>query len=381
MKNTKYIIPVLVSSLIFMGSCGEKKDDKAALKSELESVRKEISALQVKEKELMSKLGTEQATNVKMVETNTISLKTFESGLILEGTVDASKSTIATSKVPGTVMMVNVEVGQNVSAGQVLAQLDNSQLLKSKMELEQQVSFAKTVFEKQERLWKQGVGTEIQYLSSKNQKEALEKSLNTLNNTIDMYNIKSPINGTIEAVDLKVGQVAAPGMPYFKVVNMSDMKVVANVSEGYSGKVSVGDKVKVSFPDLGEEVSARLSFASNFIDPMNRTFKVETKLGGIKNVKPNMIAKLSITDYIKNNAIAVPSNVIQKTDRESFVMLVTTKNNKTVAEKRIITTGKNNGSESEILSGLNAGDVLITNGFQELIDGQSIEVNNPVSSK
>jgi len=364
-----------------MGSCGEKKDDKAALKTELESVRKEISALQVKEKELMSKLGTDQATNVKMVETNTISPKTFESGLMLEGTVDASKSTIATSKVPGTVMMVNVEVGQNVSAGQILAQLDNSQLLKSKMELEQQVSFAKTVFEKQERLWKQGVGTEIQYLSSKNQKEALEKSLNTLNNTIDMYNIKSPINGTIEAVDLKVGQVAAPGMPYFKVVNMSDMKVVANVSEGYSGKVSVGDKVKVSFPDLGEEVSARLSFASNFIDPMNRTFKVETKLGGIKNVKPNMIAKLSITDYIKNNAIAVPSNVIQKTDRESFVMLVTTKNNKTFAEKRIITTGKNNGSETEILSGLNAGDVLITNGFQELIDGQSIEVNNPVSSK
>ncbi len=381
MKNTKYIIPVVVSSLIFMGSCGEKKDDKAALKSELESVRKEISALQVKEKELMSKLGADQATNVKMVETNTITLKTFESGLILEGTVDASKSTIAPSKVPGTVMTVNVEVGQNVSAGQILAQLDNSQLLKSKMELEQQVSFAKTVFEKQERLWKQGVGTEIQYLTSKNQKEALEKSLNTLNNTIDMYNIKSPINGTIEAVDLKVGQVAAPGMPYFKVVNMSDMKVVANVSEGYSGKVSVGDKVKVSFPDLGEEVSARLSFASNFIDPMNRTFKVETKLGGIKNVKPNMIAKLSITDYSKNNAIAVPSNVIQKTDRESFVMLVATKNNKSVAEKRIITTGKNNSTETEVLSGLNAGDVLITNGFQELIDGQSIEVNNPVSSK
>jgi len=381
MKNTKYIIPVLVSSLIFMGSCGEKTDDNAALKSQLESVRKEISALQVKEKELMSKLGADQATNIKMVETNTISLKTFESGLMLEGTVDASKSTIATSKVPGTVMTVNVEVGQNVSAGQVLAELDNSQLLKSKMELEQQVSFAKTVFEKQERLWKQGVGTEIQYLTSKNQKEALEKSLNTLNNTIDMYNVKSPINGTIEAVDLKVGQVAAPGMPYFKVVNMSDMKVVANVSEGYSGKVSVGDKVKVTFPDLGEEVSARLSFASNFIDPMNRTFKVETKLGGVKNVKPNMIAKLSITDYIKNNAIAVPSNVIQKTDRESFVMLVTTKNNKSVAEKRIITTGKNNGSETEVLSGLNAGDVLITNGFQELIDGQSIEVNNPVSSK
>ncbi len=381
MKNTKYIIPVLVSSLIFMGSCGEKTDDKTALKSQLESVRKEISALQVKEKELMSKLGADQATNIKMVETNTISLKTFESGLSLEGTVDASKSTIATAKVPGTVMTVSVDVGQNVSAGQILAQLDNSQLLKSKMELEQQVSFAKTVFEKQERLWKQGVGTEIQYLTSKNQKEALEKSLNTLNNTIDMYNIKSPINGTIEAVDLKVGQVAAPGMPYFKVVNMSDMKVVANVSEGYSGKVSVGDKVKVSFPDLGEEVSARLSFASNFIDPMNRTFKVETKLGGVKNVKPNMIAKLSITDYIKNNAIAVPSNVIQKTDRESFVMLVTTKNNKSVAEKRIITTGKNNGSETEVLSGLNAGDVLITNGFQELIDGQSIEVNNPVSSK
>jgi hypothetical protein len=381
MKNIKYIIPVLISSLIFMGSCGEKKDDKAALKSQLESVRKEISALQLKEKELMSKLGSDQTSNVKMVETQNIATKTFESGLMIEGTVDASKSTIATAKVPGTVMQVNVEVGQVVNPGQVLAQLDNSQLLKSKMELEQQVSFAKTVFEKQERLWKQGVGTEIQYLTSKNQKEALEKSLNTLNNTIDMYTIKSPINGTIEAVDLKVGQIAAPGMPYFKVVNMSDMKVVANVSEGYSGKVSVGDKVKISFPDLGEEIDARLSFASNFIDPLNRTFKVETKLGGVKNVKPNMIAKLSITDYIKNDAIAIPTNVIQKTDRESFVILVNNKNNKFVAEKRVVTTGKNNGSETEILTGLSAGDVLVTNGFQELIDGQAIEVNNPNTSK
>jgi RND family efflux transporter MFP subunit len=191
----------------------------------------------------------------------------FTSALSLEGVIDAKSSTIATSKVPAVVSEVLVSEGQNVKKGQVLARLEQSSLLKSRLELEQQLNFAKTLYEKQMRLWKNGIGTEVQYLSAKNQKEALEKSLNTLDANIDMYNIKSPIDGSIEAVDIKIGQTAGPGMPNFKVINMSSVKVVAQVSESYSGKINKGDKVVVSLPDLGKEISGTVSFASKFIDP------------------------------------------------------------------------------------------------------------------
>jgi RND family efflux transporter MFP subunit len=285
-----------------------------------------------------------------------------------------ASNAIATSKVPAVVSEVLVTEGQNVKKGQVLARLEQSSLLKSRLELEQQLNFAKTLYEKQMRLWKNGIGTEVQYLSAKNQKEALEKSLNTLDANIDMYNIKSPIDGSIEAVDIKVGQTAGPGMPYFKVINMSSVKVVAQVSESYSGKINKGDKVVVSLPDLGKEISGTVSFASKFIDPLNRTFKVEVSLGSVDQIKPNMIAKLEIEDYANNKAISVPTNAVQITDSESFVMVAVNNNGKYAASKRSVKLGKSNNTHSEIVAGLNVNDLIIVTGFQELAEGQAVEI-------
>jgi RND family efflux transporter MFP subunit len=301
-------------------------------------------------------------------------LGTFTSALTLEGVVDAKSSTIATSKVPAVVSEVLVSEGQSVKKGQILARLEQSSLLKSRLEIEQQLSFAKTLYEKQMRLWKNGIGTEVQYLSAKNQKEALEKSLNTLDANIDMYNIKSPIDGSIEAVDIKVGQTAAPGMPYFKVINMSSVKVVAQVSESYSGKINKGDKVKVNLPDLNKEIFGTVSFASKFIDPLNRTFKVEVSLGNIEQIKPNMIAKVEIEDYANNKAISVPTNAIQITENESFVMVLVDNSGKYTASKRSVKMGKSNNTHSEIVAGLNVDDMIIVTGFQELAEGQAVEI-------
>ena len=371
-----YNINLLLSILVIaFTSCGnEAKTTLAQKKASLDSLRKEIAKLQAKEKLLSDEIALldSNATNLKLVETVVLASSKFISELEVEGIVDATNSTIATSKLPGTVTSVNVEVGQRVSKGQILATLDNSTLLKSKMELEQQLTFATTLYEKQYRLWKNGIGTEVQYLSAKNQKEALEKSLNTLNSNLDMYNIKSPINGSIEASDLKVGQIAAPGMPYFKVMNLSDIKVNSQISESYAQKVNSGDVVTVVFPDLKEEVKSKISFASNFIDPLNRTFKIEVKVNGVKSVKPNMIAKLKITDYVKEKAIVVPSNAIQKTESETFVMLLIKDGKGFKAEKRLIVTGKTNRESTEIVEGLSENDELIVNGFQELSNDQKI---------
>ena len=370
-------IALITMVIVAFSACGGKKSSADEKKAELEKVRKEISALQLKEKELMKAIGDNgEQKNIKLVEISTIEQAEFTSDLKVEGNIDADQSTIATAKMPGTVIAVNTEVGNNVTKGQVLAQLDNSSALKGKLELEQQVAFSKTVFEKQERLWKKGIGTEIQYLSAKNQKDALEKSLNTLNQNLEMFNIKSPITGTVEAVDVKVGQATAPGIPIFKVVNMSSIKVVANISESNAGKVSVGDMVKIEFPDLNKTITTKITFASNFIDPLNRTFKIEAKLSGLSDVKPNMVAKLSIVDYVNKKAIVVPANAVQRTESETYIMVAKNTNGKYVAEKRTITIGKSNQELSEVTNGLSTGEIVIVNGFQELTEGQIVKPTN-----
>jgi len=374
-KNIQITMAVIFIVSTMIVACGEKGSSIDKKKAELEKVRKEIAELQIKEKALVSEIG-ENTTKDKLVEIQTIKKQSFSSDLKVEGTIDADQSTIATAKVPGTVMNINIEVGSRVSKGQILASLDNSSALKGKLELEQQVAFATTVFEKQKRLWEKEVGTEIQYLTAKNQKEALEKSLNTLNTNIDMFNVRSPINGTIEAVDVKIGQITAPGMPIFKVVNMSAIKVVANISEAYADKVSVGDIVSVELPDINQTIKAKVTFTSNFIDPLNRTFRVEIKLNGIKDVKPNMVAKLNIVDYVNPKALVVPSNAIQRTESETYVMIAKQEKNKTIAEKRTIVIGKTNQDLTEVVSGIFENETIIVNGFQELTTGQVVKLTN-----
>jgi len=379
MKNAILLSTALTA--MFLASCGgaEKPTD-AKAQEELKSIQLQIADLQKKEQELLKQLGGNESARTKLVETQTIALGTFQNDLTVEGMVDAQNSTIATSKVPATVTEILVKVGQQVSAGQALARLDNTSLVQSKRELEQQYDFAKTLYEKQMRLWKKGVGTEVQYLSAKNQMEALGKSLNTLNSNIDMYTIKAPINGSIEAVDLKVGQVAAPGMPYFKVVNVSTIKAVAEVSEAYAGSVHQGDEVEIEFPDLNKKINSRIGFASKFIDPLNRTFKVEITLNGVKDIKPNMVARLKITEYQKNNTVVVPSNCVQVTEKEAFVMVAKEENGKMVAQKQLIKMGLSNKNITEVIDGLKVGDVLIVNGFQELAEGQILEIKGATNN-
>ena len=369
--------PLLIAGLALIGwftSCGNDSGnpEKAKIQTELDSIRAEIGKLQTREAELMELLGENADAKNKLVEIMEVQTSKFVSEITVEGIVDASGSTIATAKAPGTVTDILVKEGQSIQKGQILATLDRTALESSKRELEQQLSFANTIYEKQYRLWEKGIGTEVQYLTAKNQRDAIEKSLNTLNSNIDMYNIKSAINGTVESIDLKIGQVASPGMPYFKLLNLSNIKVKAEVSESYSGKITAGDSVRILFPDLNQTVSGIVSFASKFIDPLNRTFKVEVALPKVNSIKPNMIAKLRIVDYIKDDAIAIPANSIQSTELGTFVMLYNTEEKS--ARKVNINMGKTNMNSTEILGGLKPGDQLIVNGFQELADGQKVSI-------
>ncbi len=374
----RYIVSMSLVAALLMSACGEKTNTPEAKKAKLESLKKEIAQLQSEANKLEKELNAGAVADMgKTVEVASVKKGLFQSFIAIEGVADAKESTIATPKVPGTVIRVMVQPGAQVTAGQVLAQLDNTAISQGKNELNQQLAFVTTLFEKQKRLWEKGVGTEVQYLSAKNQKEALEKSLRTLDAQIDMYNIKAPISGTLESADAKVGQAVAPGMPLFRVVNMANIKVKADVAESHSKKIKAGDQIRIYFPDLKSEIDSRISFAAKYIDPLNRTFRVETKLPKVENLKPNMIAKLKIVDYENKSAIAVNSNSVQTTESGSYVIVAKTvagKNgsNNFVAERRKVTVGKSSEGLTEILTGLNEGDLVITAGYQELNDGQAI---------
>ncbi len=379
MKNIAYISLITVGAML--GACGDGAGNKSDKQAQLEKLKKELNGLEnktIKLKEeiliLENELGKgDGANNSKMVEIETVKPSNFSSYIVLEGVADADQSTVAMAKVPGTVTAVLVQPGASVRAGQILAKIDNSAINQGRAELENRLVFANTVFDKQKRLWESGIGTEIQYLTAKNQKEALEKSLATLDAQIDMYNIKSPIAGTIESVDLRIGQTAAPGIPAFRVVNMSNIKVTTEVAETYSKKIKTGDNVLIQFPSIQKTVESRVSFASKFIDPMNRTFKIEVRLGAIENLKPNMVAKIKITDYQSKNAISVPTNAIQRTENGEFVMVAELNDKKDfVAKKLQIVSGKSSDGRTEILSGLKESDNIIVVGFQELNEGQIV---------
>lgn len=373
MKIINYITPALV---FFLSACGNSKSDLASKKAELDRLKSEIARLQSEAVKLEDEIGKlePKKESGKLVETLVLASGEFSSYLTINGKADADQSTFATSQVPATVTSVLVKSGSRVTKGQALAHLDNAALKQNRMVLENQLSFANTLYLKQKRLFEKGVGTEVQYLSAKNQKESLEKNLAAMDAQLAMYTVKSPINGTVESVETKVGQIASPGMPLFKVVNLNDMKVIADVAESYSGKITANDKVTVYFPDLDKTINTRISFVSKLIDPLNRTFRIEINIPKAEGIKPNMTASLQIMDYTKSDCISVPTNCIQSAEEQKYVVVVLNNNGKSTAKRVAIKTGRNGGDYTEVLEGLKEGDNIVVNGYQELIDGQSVSV-------
>ena len=190
---------------------------------------------------------------------------------------------------------------------------------------------------------------------------------------LSMSKIKSPINGTVDAVYLKIGQAIQPGMPAVRVVNLSNLKVKAEVAEAFVSKVKKGNDVVIVFPDAGKEITGSISYSGNVIDPLNRTFLVEVKISNkVTDLHPNMVASLKIADYKSMRAFTVPVNLIQTGDEGQYLYVAEGDNGKAVAKKKIVKTGLNYNGVVEIISGLTEGDQIITTGYQDLVEGQQL---------
>ncbi len=356
-----------IAIVFFLASCAGKSTDK---KSELEKLRKERTAINSKIATLEAEIGTSgMATAAKEVSVTEISESNFKNYVEVQGKVDAEENVQVTPEAAGVITNVYVKIGQKVNRGQVLAQIDDKVLDQSLAELETQLQLANTLFQRQKNLWDQKIGTEVQFLNAKTQKEGAERRIATLRSQASMYKIKSPISGTVDEMDLKVGQAVMPGSSGIRVINASNLKVKAQLAESYAARVTQGDEVSVIFPDITDTLKTKVFFASKTIDPISRSFNVEVKLPSKSTYRPNMLAVLKIVDYRNDDALTIPINSIQKAESGDYVFIAENGKAKRVA----ITTGKVSDGQAEILSGLKAGDKVVTTGFQDLTEGDIVK--------
>jgi membrane fusion protein (multidrug efflux system) len=273
---------------------------------------------------------------------------------------------------------VRVQRGDRVRKGQVLATVDASILDANIAELRTRMDLARIVYEKQAGLWKQQIGTEIQYLQAKNTYQGLQRNLSTLNQQRALYNVVAPYSGVVDNVLPKLGETVAPGAPVVQLNSGQGGKVLADVSEAYAGSIKAGDKALVSLPDLGnEEVASTVRTVSRTISATSRTFTVELRLPSnqASKLRPNMVATVRIQNYGQSNATVLPVDLIQHDEENAYVLVVNREGGKAVSAKRIIKTGQTYNGKQEITSGLKPGDEVISAGYQNLNEGQLLKIS------
>jgi membrane fusion protein, multidrug efflux system len=358
---------------IFVASCSSASKDE---NTQLEELRKQQKEIADKIKTLEAKIQASDTSKVafktKEIVASEVKPGPFNYTVQTQGGVEADESIMVSAKTAGIVTQVYVKEGQQVSAGQVLAQIDNSLTLKGIDEIKGSLELARIVFEKQKTLWDQKIGTEIQYLTAKNNKESLENRLATMNEQNEMSKIKSQISGTVEDVHVKVGEAIAPGSPAVHIISTKNLKVVSGVSEAYINSIKVGNKAVIEFLDLNKTFEARVTFVGKNINPLSRSFNVEVAVPAGIDARPNMSATVKIIFNTVPSALTVPVNLVQTVNNEKVLYVAENTEGKWVARKRLVDVGGIYANLAEIKTGLQPGDRVITVGYQGLNDGEAV---------
>ena len=385
MKNISTLF--FLSALTVLVACGGKDNSVAGKKAQLEQLKKDALALNASIAALEKDLTAQGAGTTQQAVVVTIApvvAQDFNHFIEIQGKVESESVSFVTPRAGGgQVKAVFVKRGDRVKKGQILLQLDNSLIKQSVAAATQnietvkaQAALAKSVYEKQKNLWEQNIGSEIQLLTAKTNAEALGSQLKAAMEQLGMAkdqlsytSVRSDVDGVAEEVNVKVGEIFM-GAGQLKIVNTDRLKLTSQVPENYAGKIKVGTDVSLIFPDLDKTMDTKLTVVGNVIDPLSRSFFVEAKLPVNKDFRPNQLAQVKIKDYTKKNAISIPINIVQNDDKGKFVYVAATENGKLVARKRPVTIGEFYANSIEILSGINAGEQVVTEGYQSLFDGQ-----------
>lgn len=372
---------LMICMLFTLAACsGNKEENKdvASKKAELEKLTKERDAIIAKigtlETEIQQLSGATVEEKTKLVEVTTLITQDFAHYIDLQGKITTENQYYVTPRgMGGQVKAIYVKQGDNVKAGQLLMKLEDGIIQQSIKQVESQLSFAKNIFTRQENLWKEGIGTEVQFLSAKNNVEGLEKQLSLVKEQLGTTSVIAQVSGVVETVSIRVGEtfVGSP-MAGITIVNPSAMKAVVEVPENYVVKVRKGMPVIISVPDLNETFNSSISLISETINATSRSFIAESKMPGKSNIKPNQVAVVKILDHSAKDAIVVPVETVQTDEKGKYVYILSLENGKNLARKKMVTIGEFYDELIEVNTGLTKGDKLITKGFQGLYDGQLI---------
>jgi membrane fusion protein, multidrug efflux system len=364
----KSIVYLLTFSL-FIISCGSKTTTQKKTE-ELSKLKKERSELDVKIAKLELEVNKDKPVKAAAVSIMTVQPQSFNAFIQVQAQVTGDENVLATPQAGGVVKSVLVHSGQRVGKGQTLAVLDASAIEQQIKLYEAQLSLAKQVYEKQQKLWAQNIGSQVQLLQAKtNYEAALSQKQGSIAQR-NMYTIKSPISGVVDEVSLKEGDAAMPGVSGIRVVSKDKLKAKASLGEMYLGKVKAGDPVTLVFPESNDSFRTKLSYVAQSIDPISRAFNVEVKLPSMAQLHPNMSCRMKIANYENSNALVIPVSVIQKNGDNETVYIA--ENNKAKAVP--VVTGKTSNGLVEILGGLKAGDKIIVTGYQDIDNGEPIAI-------
>lgn len=378
MKAIQIIFITLALGLL--SSCGNSETEES-LRSELETLREQKRATTQQISEIEQKLaaisdGNEQISRDPVV-LQTVQPITFKHFFEASGSVEAVNEAFISPEVNGQIMEIYVEEGDRVQKGQLLARLNTEVTEKSVAELKTSLSLATEVFERQERLWNQQIGSELQYLEARNNKKNLENRLETLRAQLDMSAITAPINGIVEKVNQKKGELSVPGMQLIQLVDLSELYVRADISESFLPSIKSGDTVNLRIPAYPDyEKTMKINRVGNVINKNNRTFEIELRFdNSAEMLKPNMIAIIRVNDFTAENSLVVPSKVIKEDLNGRYIYVASPEDNELVARKRYIEIGRTFDSNTRITKGLKAGDQIITEGFSRVTDGSLLKTS------
>lgn len=389
MKN----IYLLFSAALILNACSTKKEpslEEILATNNIEQITSEKIKIDAALQELTANLNKlnrkltslNKDKNTPLITTFKVQEEAFTHYIELQGNVQTKQNVLVYPEVPGILKEVLVKEGQQVKKGQILAVIDDGGLTQQVLLSQTNEQLAKTTFERQKRLWNEKIGSEIQFLQAKASYTSQKNATNQLKQQLKKFTVYAPFSGIIDDIFKEKGTVVAPGQrsELFRVINLSNMYIETDVPENYITSITKGKKVEVNFPILGKIVNSKIRQVGNFINPSNRSFKIEI---GVPNqdleIKPNLTAKLKLNDYTNTKAILIPQSIIsENAEGQQFIYVVKDKreNNLAIAERLVIETGKTQGDFIEVTKNLNTDTEVILEGARSVNNGQAVKVIN-----
>lgn len=388
MKN----IYLVLFTALFLASCAEQKDasletilasnDLKQIKAKKSDIDLQQQALTLDLKKINDKLDSlDEDKNVPLITTLKVKEQVFTHFIELQGNVKTKQNVSVYPEMPGILKSVLVKEGQRVVQGQILATIDDGGMSQQLAQLATNAQLAKTTFERQQRLWEQKIGSEIQFLQTKTAYEFQKSAVSQLKQQLKKSIVIAPFSGIIDAVFKEKGVVVAPGQgsEIFRIVNLSNMYIETEVPETYIRSITKNKTVEVNFPILNQTMQSKIRQVGNFINPNNRSFKIEIAVPNSNgNIKPNLTARLKLNDYTNPKAILIPQSIIsENAEGAQFVyVVIDKKDQKAIAKRLIIETGKTQGDLIEVVKNLAADAEIIIEGARSVNNGQVVKVIN-----